>query len=132
MERFANWLYRVHRAHFMAILVALGVVVLEGGVLVPAVICGALYLHLDLGETVVAMCVTGVVNTLGIVIGAAVGATKLKPVSVWLQGDRRDPAAAWDAASRAPYELSAPGAVGLVPAHLLVTVPLIARLGNLS
>lgn len=132
MTRFAVWLWRRYRRHFVATIVAIGVLSLLFGLVLPSIAFAGIYADLSLQEAVTWGVFAGFLTATGGVIGWWLCRDQLEPINTWARGDRADPYATWNAALCMPAVSARAVAKTEAVLHIFVSIPFVTWMAHLS
>ena len=131
VERFAGWLWRRYRAHYVLAVGAVAWAWLAVAFASPvAVLLGAMFEW----TPSLLVIVTVACGVMGFGVGASIVACRalVRPIHAWGRGDTSDPERAWDAALRLPQGLSVWAVAAQTPGQLLLTGPFAAHILDVS
>jgi class 3 adenylate cyclase len=132
VTKFAVWLWRRYRAHFVATIVAIGIQSLLFGLVLPSVGFASVYAGLSLRQGVWWAVVAFVLTVVGGVIGWWLCRDALEPVNAWARGDKSDAYATWNAALCMPAVTARAVAKTQAVVHVFVSIPFVTVIAHLD
>lgn len=132
MTRFAIWLWRRYRGHFVATIVAIGVQSLLFGLVLPGIAFASIYANLTLEQAVWWGVFAGILTVLGGVIGWWLCRDQLEPINAWARGDKSDAYATWNAALCMPAVLARAVAKTEAVLHIFVSIVFVYVIAHLN
>ncbi len=130
MGTFAAWLWRRHRDHYLAALVAVCGTALLTALVIPSCAAACFYLGFTLQEAIFWTASVAIVDGLAIPIGCWLDRKTLAPMLAWARRDFSDPQAAWNSALEVPPIVARTIAKAAIILSIIVCVPLALLLGE--